>query len=202
MMIEKKLVKEFSALKLKEVTVDKIKPYLEAGVPIDSPDEFDETALIKAIRTKNIEVAKYLISQSANIYATNICGETTMMMCAKRGYLELAQALFERGYDINRITPLTRQSVLGLAIWNHQIKIVNWLLENGANVNTADDMLWTPLMMASYSGFDDIVELLLKYKADPFKRNDKGMTALDLATFYHQDEVVVLLKDHIKQAKS
>lgn len=190
-----KLIQEFCSLDLKKATVDDVKVYLEKGVHIDTPDEFDETALVKAIRAKNKNVAEYLISKSANIYATNVCGETTMMVCAKRGYLDFAQLLFENGYNINQMTPLTRQSILGLAIWNHRTKMVSWLVENGANINTVDDTLWTPLMMASYSGFTDIVEILLKHKADPLKRNDKGMTALDLATFYHQDEVIALLKN-------
>ena len=54
---KEKLIQEFCNLDLKNATVDDVKVYLEKGVHIDTPDEFDETALVKAIRARNKNVA-------------------------------------------------------------------------------------------------------------------------------------------------
>ena len=138
-------------------------------------------------------MAEYLISQSADMYETNLSGETSMMICAKEGFIDIAKALLKKGYDLNKTVKTTNQSVLGLAVWGNKCEMVHFLLESGANVNITDNLNWTPLMMASYSGYVDIVQELLRHNADVSVTNKKGMTALDLAIFYNHSEIVELL---------
>ena len=196
--VKEVLTKELTNINYAKTTVNDLKKYIEKGISTETKDSCNETPLIKAILADNMAVTEYLVSQSADMYATNLSGQTSMMLCAKKGWMETAKKMFEKGYDINREVPSTHQSVLTVAIWNHQLDMVKWLLQNGSDVNRLDNLKWTPLMIASYVGSVDIVQELLKYHADISQKNNRGMTALDLATFYKHEKIVKILSDNVK----
>ena len=53
----------------------------------------------------------------------------------------------------------------------------------------------TPLMIAAHEGFSDCAQLLLNFGSSPLTKNQKGNTALHLATeFDHQDILMQLVK--------
>jgi ankyrin repeat protein len=61
-------------------------------------------------------------------------------------------------------------------------KIFESLLAKKCNLNAQDVDGTTALMIAAATqGYEKIVELLLKYGADPTKKNKEGKTALDFA---------------------
>ncbi len=55
----------------------------------------------------------------------------------------------------------------------------------------------TALMGASLNGHDDIVELLLKFQADPYTTNKSGYSALAYASIHGRPETLQALKDAI-----
>lgn len=66
---------------------------------------------------------------------------------------------------------------------------VKELLERGINPNITGKGNYTPLEIASYKGFKEIVILLLKYGATLHKDN-----ALKLAKEYHHSEIIEILE--------
>lgn len=71
------------------------------------------------------------------------------------------------------------------------LKVAKLLVEHGAMVNKGrmDSYGCTPLYTASFSGFTEIVRILLQHGADPnIPRSDDGSTPLYLASgkFYCQ----------------
>ena len=54
-------------------------------------------------------------------------------------------------------------------------------------INEKNDQGWTALIIASYNGFDDIVNFLLKSNADPNLPNLKGTTPLMYAKDCYQN---------------
>lgn len=68
------------------------------------------------------------------------------------------------------------RSLLALAIEDHSVSAVQYLLENGATPNIVDSDGWSPL----YNAYDDstITALLLEHGADVNQRNRFGRTAL------------------------
>ena len=55
------------------------------------------------------------------------------------------------------------------------------LIENGADLNKVDKWGWTPLMMASHQGYEDIVKLLVDNGADIDVADRFGKKAYDWA---------------------
>lgn len=55
-------------------------------------------------------------------------------------------------------------TALGIAAASGNHEMCSLLLENGANVTAADEVGATPLIMASYCGKTDVVQLLLEHK--------------------------------------
>ena len=58
--------------------------------------------------------------------------------------------------------------------------MVKFLLENNANINAVDMFNYTPLMWACYRGRNDIIELLLKNKANLNHINNQGLSCKDI----------------------
>lgn len=76
------------------------------------------------------------------------------------------------------------------------LKQVEKLLDDGADVNTLDKYGKTSLMLASISGKVEVVQLLLESGADPNIQAKNGGTALIMASFNNRKEIVELLIEH------
>eukprot|EP00117_Sycon_ciliatum_P048912 scpid64288/ scgid0828/ Peroxisomal NADH pyrophosphatase NUDT12; Nucleoside diphosphate-linked moiety X motif 12 len=66
----------------------------------------------------------------------------------------------------------------------------------GQFVNTPDERGWTALMYAARNGHSDVIQLLLEKGADMTARNPKGMSAYDIAVFWHQVKAVRVMHAH------
>jgi hypothetical protein len=71
---------------------------------------------------------------------------------------------------------------LHIACREGNFEIVKTLIDNGANVNIADNEGWTPLMRASLAGKKEIIEILLKNGAKANLLNSLNESALIHAT--------------------
>ena len=77
------------------------------------------------------------------------------------------------------------------------LEIVQYLVENGANINAKNDSGSTALMIASYEGKFEVVEYLIEKGANVNAKNNDGLTALDCATIYFKNEISSLMRDKI-----
>lgn len=81
-----------------------------------------------------------------------------------------------------------------------RIEITRLLLENNADVNICDDVNNQALsyVMTGIDGNYPLVELLLKYGADPNHKNVKGNSPLGLAKKIGDDKMIDLLEKYSK----
>jgi ankyrin repeat protein len=108
------------------------------------------------------------------------------------------QELLSAGVDVNSVSyddEFYCDFPLGIACSGGSSEIVKLLIENGANVNQAEESEFhTPLMYAS--GDREIIELLLKHGADVNAEDDYNATALTRAAESGRFEIVKLLLEH------
>lgn len=67
------------------------------------------------------------------------------------------------------------------------------LISKGANVNTTDDNMWSPLHSCCSSGYFEIAKLLLENGADCKARTSSGCTPLHYAASKGHEDIVKLI---------
>jgi len=93
--------------------------------------------------------------------------------------------------DINKPGP-NENTLLYLAARNGHTKIVEWLIQKGANVNVTQNTGSTPLHVAAYRGQLEVCKILLQHKEIQVDiKNNHGLTAMEEAT----TEVLPLFKN-------
>ena len=76
------------------------------------------------------------------------------------------------------------------AAYGGQLKVLQWLLENGCPVDEAVDDDSTPLYLAAQNGHGAVVRALIQAGADINKTRDEGWTPLDVAACNGHEAVV------------
>jgi uncharacterized protein len=75
--------------------------------------------------------------------------------------------------EVNQVNMLG-ENPIHIASWRGSPEDVQWLIDNGANLNAVGDLGMTPLHYAYMGGRKDNVNVLLSAGADPNIRCDKG----------------------------
>ena len=164
--------------------VSKVKALVAQGVDPNSLDPKGELMLNLAIRDKSNDVIEFLISNlSTDVDISNKFGETPLMIASIEGELPLVKRLVQqRNAQINHIgwTPLHYACAKGY------FEVSQYLISNGAMIDSLSPGNTTPLMMAVQSGNEILVKLLLDKGADLQLRNSQGLTAIDIAVIYEK----------------
>lgn len=88
------------------------------------------------------------------------------------------------------------RSALIVACSRGLTSIVNFLLQEGANLGSADSYGYTALMWACDNGHKEIVDLLLDAGAEPNTMDQKGYTPLMMAAYSGYTSIAAALINH------
>ncbi|NBP61768.1 MAG: hypothetical protein EB091_03970 [Betaproteobacteria bacterium] len=138
---------------------------------------------------------RYLLSRSdLPVDASNLRGETALMLAAKHGDLAMAEQLRKRGAEINRPgwTALHYAAAFG------HTSMVDWLLGHDAYIDAESPGKVTPLMMAVREGHEAVAMHLVRLGADISYRSQAGFTAIDYARQQGRDQFALWLLDRIR----
>ena len=141
-----------------------IKNLLEAGAARDAADEAGETALMHAAHGGHVAAVQALIAAGADVNAKAPQGWTALAKAAYNGetghgYVEVIEVLHRAGASLDDriffgITPLM------LAAGGGDAAVVEWLINNGADVLAANEGGRTARMMANDKFYVDVINLL------------------------------------------
>ncbi len=137
-----------------------------------------DTLLIAAIRDDAARVTDYLVGEkSTDLNATNVAGETAMMIAAFLKKKGVVDNLIARDAEVNRPgwTALHYAASVGAA------DIVGVLLEHSAYVDAESPNRTTPLMMAARGNYAEVCRQLIDAGADPTPVNQSSLSAADYA---------------------
>ena len=142
---------------------------IDHGVDVDSRDGDELTALHLTSLNGKLEAGQILLDHGAEIEARSRYNNTPLIYAAGDGFIEFVRMLLERGAAIDARGNLGR-TALHWAIDMRKPQAVRLLLEHGADVSVGGDRSGdTPYWLASSRGYEEIVELLSAYGAEPVK---------------------------------
>ena len=138
------------------------------------------TALREAIKNQHYDIANLLLDKGANV------DPVAFALAGTVGNIPLMQRCLKLGADINASTnEAFNKSPLFAASGAGKLEAVQWLIENGADINAAHGRQ-TALRQAVYYDHVEIVEYLLGNGADPnLVFNSMNDTALYVAATKH-----------------
>ncbi|KAI0878003.1 hypothetical protein GGS24DRAFT_48617 [Hypoxylon argillaceum] len=133
------------------------------GADLEVRDQIGRTPLLWAATNSNLELARFLLENGADVTAANNRGRTALHLSAESNDEE------------------------------HRDDMVRLLLGHGASPEATSDGGWTPLHNAAQSGHLSVVALLLDTKAKVNAELSNGMTPLHWAAFNGYEDIVKLL---------
>ena len=164
--------------------VSAVKSLISKGVNPNVTDSKGDPMLNLAIKDRSDDVINFLIAnKETDVDLSNNSGETPLMIASISGNLPVVKSLvLQRKAQINHIgwTPLH------YACANGHLDIAQFLIANGASIDSLSQGNTTPLMMAVQSGNEVLVKLLLDKGADLQLRNSQGLSAIDIAAIYEK----------------
>jgi ankyrin repeat protein len=119
------------------------------------------TPLFLAAEVNNLDVIKTLVSAGADPLIASDRGTTPLMMAAGAGT------------DVQREREPEERATA--------VETAKFLVEHGADVNTAGQYGWTALHAAAYQGLNDVIAYLVSKGAKIDQKDEFGQTALSIS---------------------
>ncbi|XP_072397456.1 uncharacterized protein [Diabrotica undecimpunctata] len=147
------------------------------------------SSLYQAVAQGYTGIVRYLLKNGT--YRDIYEGYKLTYLTAGEGYLDILKLLVSY-YGVNCLN-YSKDHPIHLAAANGKVLIVEYLLENGTEINIIDKRGRTPLHKATQSSHQNTVEFLLKNKADIDPNDEYGCTPLHYAVIEDNLPIVDLL---------
>ncbi len=150
------------------------------GANINARDSFDNTPLLLAAGSSDIELLTFLIDHGADTCCENRAGTNICHRLAQFSNVSTAQRLFGLYGDIqyqllNRADHCGQIPLHYAAMLGH-LELVSFFINCGANPNYRNAMDQTPLHVAAIWGKVEIIEALIHFEVADVKANSCGIT--------------------------
>ncbi|QIR36108.1 ankyrin repeat domain-containing protein [Tolypothrix sp. PCC 7910] len=154
-------------------------------------EQLQWTKLMYAIVFGSVEEVKQLIDAGEDLEAWDCCNRTPWILSLQVGNIDKAKLLLPSPVERNKYLT-SEEPELMYAIKNNHLELLEWLIDQGFDVETADHYGTTPLVMAAERGATDCVRILLEAGADASRCEDYNRKAINSASNL---EIVKLLVD-------
>jgi len=149
---------------------------------------------LELLKNDNYLGIKKYIQNGADVSQTNEIGESVFACALRAGCCkETLMLLIESGADIFHCDE-EGVSVFDMAITYDNVEIVNYLIEQGKDVNEITRKSgFSSLMGAACYGRVEITKILLTNGANPSIKDSKGFTAIDFARKMNKKSILEVL---------
>ena len=151
-----------------------------------------DNKLKKAMFSHDYSQARLLIDRGADPNTVSGWGSPFIYWCAEKGKIDLIDFALEKGADINA-TNKSGETALHRAAYVGKIDVIDYLIDRGANINQQTIHAATPLFIAVLRDQPESVRKLLSRGADPKIKNQRGISAVELAQEAGHDEIAAIL---------
>lgn len=140
---------------------------LDAGADVNMQDDKSDNPFLYAGAEGLLEILRLTIDAGADAKRTNRYGGTALIPASEHGHVEVVKELLTRtDIDVNHVnnlgwTALLEAIILGNGSAAHK-KVVELLIEHGADVNIADKHGVSPLKHAQDKRYKDIADILVQ----------------------------------------
>jgi ankyrin repeat protein len=155
--------------------VDLLSKLVEAGIPIDSPDEDGWTPLMMAVLVSQINNAMFLVAHGADPHLEVRTRLSAVNIALSQGEREFLENI---GYEFEASG---LEAELHEAVRRQDHELIERLLAQGVDIDWTDMSGYTALMYAARSNDTGSLKLLLDASSDPDGVSADGSTALLLA---------------------
>lgn len=143
-----------------------VETLVKAGLDVNLANHSQETPLMLAISRDHHQLADYLAERS-------LLTRPVLETAAQAGYLSILRRI------VDPPAPL-----LPLAAGWGRLEVVEYLLQQGVPVDAAGQNGQSAYLAAAGSGRRNLMEYLLQQGADPNRRDDRGLGAVELVKNY------------------
>ncbi len=146
---------------------------IDAGAEVDMPFKgHGDQTLLHRMAGINLEMQKALLERGADPRYKEALGRTVLHIAASHGLTPFALPLLEKAPELIWDKDLVGRTPLHCAV-NAPLAspMIDFLIENGAEVDAADGEGYTALHSAALMGKADIVEILLRRGAQKLPNN-------------------------------
>lgn len=125
-----------------------------------------------------VEEVENALARGESVEQRGDFDKTPLMVASEKGLLDVVNCLLDHGANPNhQARHFTRYTPLHSACQGGHVRIIERLVEAGANLNPTSIVI-TPLSMACSQGAIDVIECLLRLGADTEHSVEKGSTPL------------------------
>jgi len=148
------------AIQVKNPDITIINYLIEHGADVNGKGQNGKTPFYYAVKIGNIDVVKYLIDHGAVVKTKNGTINIELINAVKNNAMDKITYLMEN--DVNTEKTYWADIPLFYAIENENIEIVNYLIEQGASINTGNRWNKNPLNVAIQTENLSIINLLVE----------------------------------------
>lgn len=164
---------------------------LDHGADVNARNEDTAgTSLWYAVHADHANAVNLLVARGARLDLRYASGQTILHLACARGDPQIVKLLLAAHADL-AATDQTSNTPLDEAVLNDRLDVLRLLLSGGADakrVHLLDGR--GPMQEACVKGFANLIKPLVEAGADPLARDRYGLTPLDLALAYKNENVI------------
>lgn len=151
--------------------------------------------LVDVVKTNDINLAKQLIAQGADVNQTDSSGNSLLIVSSANGNAAMVKLLIDAGADINAVDSSMKATALHAAAYLRHPEVMQVLVDHGIDINAQGPYNgYTALHDAVWQNNIEGVKILVKSGANLNIKGNNGATPLELATQSRHKEIVEILK--------